>query len=1224
MTKRKLLLAVITILLVLALTGCEHKHDYRWAFGDNLDLAFQYCADCLYIRDLDKTYSDPVEAKSQSTGGDVNITSPIYFVAEAESGIHNYGEEFNISLEVTMPHGFNAGGPVYVRLAESPYFEIVGDAMQEAIDTGELTHYNKYQLTFRVKPTSPTHLPEGFNFQIKFNPTDECKQDLSYHPEDGDWWYYNPSEEYFYGYKKLTFMNDSLGMLICDNTLPYGTTLLFYDSINRELLNGYIDKDTYIDRAYDYSLEDSANIINQGRDYKTGVGTFEYLSPNIRAEFELTKSYKEFDSLWANQENRQESRAELAKILVGILYENEHITKEQYDNEIKTIEEKPIGANDYVSYYYCPIRSYYEENRIDYYYAEEQSNANNPASSYVGNNFATVNLINDRVDAGETFDVVVYGDFCNLIKGCSVDIQNGLSLFGGINIDDNKISFSLIHDIRNANPRFSMNIIFDNEEETTISVNVFGYASEGILYLSQWSQEDAYKVYWDYSNIDQLIQISEEFEEIQDEVDGGSDIASNYSREVSDSSISGVIYWKDDDKNTFPFQYGLVSFYERDALSEELLYSCLTNSEGEFTFEFNNDTSGEENGLDIFMRVWASGSDVSVTYGRVGVVGVDIYYYKDYDLFTNFSTGHRSVEIKPIEMEAEGEMLLFGHAVQISQAAIMASKYYEAMKCDDVNDLPITYPHNILQNDSCFYLSSDLPNGRVYIVSPFGQNGSIFSYASWDVIMHEYGHFVADMENVATMDGGWHGIEESMADHYALHFNNPVACGCSGCAFENAGTIISTYTLDDCKEIGTNIAWSEGFATYFSMVSQEYAQEYFGLGNVVTVGDGKYDAYNFTNGPSEVNNYNKGTESTEATIQSILYDLYDSDTGEAFDTISVGHETMWSLIMGSGATTFDEFDDYFLARCESINREDMQKYGRILSAFGLAPENIISNGAKTVQQPTFYFDWVEDNSTKYFNNRTFRLNFYDKRCYYIGSTAEQSLTAPLGTYCVTVDDTLWQAVLNRDGGFYVSVTIFENHTPKTEYESEWSYFDSPVEIMVVDLTYSQTLAVGDCYWYKFTATSDSDYNMYTLGTADTVIELFEFPVCGNSTEGMIYQYTDGGSNGNVDFNIYLTAGQTVYLRVKGEGWSATGIYCLYVDLVDHTHSYTHHYVKKSITIHNSYCACGEHIEESHNWVTQGNGSVCRVCGYYTSIKIPSGPSIMSNKEVPWLSDEEKQ
>lgn len=410
MTKIKLLIVVLTVILVLALTGCEHRHDYRWAFGDNLDLAFQYCAECLYIRDLEQTYSDPVDARSESIGGDVNIASPIYFVAEAASGIHNYGEEFNISLDVTIPRGFNAGGPVYVRLAESPYFEIVGDSVQVVSDPGDITKENKYQFTFRVRPISPTRLPESVNFQIKFIPTDECIQYLSYEPESGDWWYYDPSEEYFYGYKKLTFMNDSLGMLICDNTIPYGTTLLFYDSINRELMNGYIDKDTYIDRAYEYSLKNSVNVIDKGGYYKTGVGTFEYLSPNIRAEFRITKSYEQFHSLYTNQENQQESRAELAKILVGILYKNAHITKEQYDNEIRMIEEKPIGANDYISYYYCPIKSYYQENRIDYSYVEEQSHSNNPVSSYTSQNFATVNLADDYVDAGDTFEVSVYVD----------------------------------------------------------------------------------------------------------------------------------------------------------------------------------------------------------------------------------------------------------------------------------------------------------------------------------------------------------------------------------------------------------------------------------------------------------------------------------------------------------------------------------------------------------------------------------------------------------------------------------------------------------------------------------------------------------------------------------------------------------------------------------------------------------------------------------------------
>ena len=188
MTKRKLLLAVITILLVLALTGCEHKHEFEckphidgghyyvcdcgeekneiryvhefdWKNISSYEDSYRACGVCGYKEQQNELYNGLVRSASD-IDGDPGITSPIYFVAETESGIHNYGEEFNISLEVTMPHGFNAGGPVYVRLAESPYFEIVGDAMQVVSDPGNIAQDNKYRFYFRVRPTSPCNMPQ--------------------------------------------------------------------------------------------------------------------------------------------------------------------------------------------------------------------------------------------------------------------------------------------------------------------------------------------------------------------------------------------------------------------------------------------------------------------------------------------------------------------------------------------------------------------------------------------------------------------------------------------------------------------------------------------------------------------------------------------------------------------------------------------------------------------------------------------------------------------------------------------------------------------------------------------------------------------------------------------------------------------------------------------------------------------------------------------------------
>lgn len=704
--------------------------------------------------------------------------------------------------------------------------------------------------------------------------------------------------------------------------------------------------------------------------------------------------------------------------------------------------------------------------------------------------------------------------------------------------------------------------------------------------------------------MDKLIQIGEEFSQIQKEVDEEQNRASNNNRTIADSSISGELSWKSDSNEEFPLQYSLVSFYDRDALSEELLYTCLTDENGRFTFEFNNDTSEGENGLDIFMRVWACGADVSVTYGRIGTVGVDIYYYKDYDLFSDFSTGHRSVAIDPIEMEKDDGLFLFGHAIQISQAAIMASKYYEEMKGQDVNNLPTTYPHNISDNDNCFYNNLDIPNGRIYIVGDYYSGNGITSYGSWDVIMHEYGHFVANMEGIADPPGGWHLPSIPMAEHYRKHFSTDNDCTDISCAFYVHSSVIPIYSVDDCKSKGSKISWSEGFATYFSMVSQEYAKAHFGLGNIPYVGDGKITSCYDTNEYS-IENHEKGTDSTEATIQTILYDMYDKTKTGDIEGLALGHEIMWSMIMNSQATAFYQFDDYFRENCS--DQEKIKQYCNLLGEVNIAPHDVYSYEDITTNCPTFRWILTTNQSIAYYDEYSYKLNFYDASFEYIGSTPEYE-----NNY-ITVNETLWQAVLDSGGDYYVSVTMFENQTPKTGYEGEWCHFECPVKEISINASYTHNILIGDSYWYKFTPPIDSDYLFVINSTTNLVVEKMDGPVVGQSMLGLRGFYGDEESE-SFNFNQSLDTGESIYLRVRGDSWTETGAFTLSVYINEHTHVYTHHYTKINATQHKAYCECGSYITQLHSWKIELGQSTCKHCNY-----VSTGPVLKD--DIPIIGDD---
>ena len=156
-------------------------------------------------------------------------------------------------------------------------------------------------------------------------------------------------------------------MLINDGE---GKTKAFYDSINREYKNGTLDKDSYIDRLYEYNLNDSVNLEVSYVNNKTSQPYFKYSSKNIRAEFYLKDDLEYLISLF--DDRTEEPSDILSKKLINILYENGYITEEEYKNEIKYIENKPTSRRSYIIYdQFIPFSLYVKRNQVDFTYKDE-------------------------------------------------------------------------------------------------------------------------------------------------------------------------------------------------------------------------------------------------------------------------------------------------------------------------------------------------------------------------------------------------------------------------------------------------------------------------------------------------------------------------------------------------------------------------------------------------------------------------------------------------------------------------------------------------------------------------------------------------------------------------------------------------------------------------------------------------------------------------------------
>ena len=103
---------------------------------------------------------------------------------------------------------------------------------------------------------------------------------------------------------------------------------------------------------------------------------------------------------------------------------------------------------------------------------------------------------------------------------------------------------------------------------------------------------------------------------------------------------------------------------------------------------------------------------------------------------------------------------------------------------------------------------------------------------------------------------------------------------------------------------------------------------------------------------------------------------------------------------------------------------------------------------------------------------------------------------------------------------------------------------STVKTISLNSSLPGNINVWEYHWYKFTAPSTGMYSFYTENSFDTYGELFNSVVPARSITGRLTYNNNGNGNLNFKIDYQLNAGQIVYLRVRGNGWTKTGNYTL--------------------------------------------------------------------------------
>ena len=389
----------------------------------------------------------------------------------------------------------------------------------------------------------------------------------------------------------------------------------------------------------------------------------------------------------------------------------------------------------------------------------------------------------------------------------------------------------------------------------------------------------------------------------------------------------------------------------------------------------DNQTGILDNGCDIYIEVYAQTNGIPLQVVRQG--GTSDHYMVT-------STVSNVMTSQPTKTQAVTDTL-FAKAVYLAQAFNIGVPYVSAMnngvvyKPDAVN-----YPSI---DDSSFYNSIfnsiTLADG---------------DYKEWDVILHEYGHCVAQKIGIDDSPGGAHSSYENLTIRY-----------------QN-------------KSKGIRLEWSEGWATYFSISAQLYRNA--ASLNIPGVGNTCYDP---TANEIENNSSEALGEANERAVSRILLDLADNTPSEIRDNVSLGYQAVWNIAKNSGCTTLSEC----IAAAYSYMGKTIENYsniGKLLSDQNVAAE---PTGISKSSINTLLFSYNKPEESEYLSYQYEILITYD-------SQIRSSITVPVNqsSGCLLTEEQYNYIKSNYRNGFYwCVVTKDTQNSPETgPYYSEFYYY----------------------------------------------------------------------------------------------------------------------------------------------------------------------------------------
>ncbi len=389
-----------------------------------------------------------------------------------------------------------------------------------------------------------------------------------------------------------------------------------------------------------------------------------------------------------------------------------------------------------------------------------------------------------------------------------------------------------------------------------------------------------------------------------------------------DIEITGTIRWQDSYGSLNPARHVIVDITDLDgAFGPMLVQRVETDARGQFSYTYTPaDTTPPDR--DIQIEVFAE------DFEDVARVLFPAFDYRTHSQIT-FARGVDYGESVDVSLDM-GDDSAFEQAFAIHDALWSAHQFAELVGDGEEDEVPVWFPYG--DDDHAAVAGNLMEVGA-------------FEWSAWEVLNHEYGHWYDRAHDISGLVGGKHCATPLSAV--------PAPCDPS-----------DPYNYD--KDKGTQLAWSEGFATFFAQGAALQTPVPLSLSQQLRteIMDGDYDDTwteadgTHRNEPTFPASRGSGdAEDDESAVAGVLRGVLDKE----------GATTAMDLVKGADALRLDDFTDHVWEADGSTLLQDAEDFGCSLESSSIAPNlGIVGREARLVA-PTL--TWSAGNAGAHENDR---------------------------------------------------------------------------------------------------------------------------------------------------------------------------------------------------------------------------------------------------------------